>query len=95
MTEPKSGDHVIGPCECGFVHDVSEIMSCRARDRFRDDKTMTTEQCARELFDEFHDMAIRDHVSDEYLRQMCLGHSEQIARLRDQVEQWKKGEEVE
>ena len=65
-------------------------MSCRARDRFRDDQLMTTERCARELFDEFHEMASRDHVSDEYLRRMCLGHSEQIARLREQVAQWEK-----
>ena len=90
MIEPKSGEHVIGQCDCGFVHDVSEIMSCRARDRFRDDELMTTERCARELFNEFHDIAIRDHVSDEYLRQMCIGHSEQIARLRERLEQRKK-----
>ena len=90
MTAPKSGIHEIGPCECGFVHDVSEIMSCRARDRFRDDKTMTIERCAHELFDEFHEISIRDHVSDEYLRRMCLGHSEQIAELRKRMEPWKK-----
>ncbi|MGC2185302.1 MAG: hypothetical protein WA637_18690 [Terriglobales bacterium] len=88
--EPKSGEHVIGHCECGLVHDVSEIMICRARDRFRDDKTMTTERCARELFDEFHAMAIRDHVPDEHLRRMCLGHAQQMAELRVTVEQWKK-----
>lgn len=90
MIEPKSGQHVIGQCDCGFVHDVSEIMICRARDRFRDDRTMTTEKCARELFDEFHDIAIRDHVSNEYLRLMCIGHAEQIGRLRERLDQWKE-----
>ena len=83
MIEPQSGQHVIGQCDCGFFHDVSEIMSCRACDRFRDDKSMTTERCARELFDEFHEMAVRDHVSDEYLRQMCIGHAEQIPKIQE------------
>jgi len=90
MTAPKSGVYEIGLCQCGFVHDVSEIMSCRAGDRLRDDKTMTVENVPHELFAEFHEIAIRDHVSDKYLRRMCLGHSEQTARLRDRVEQCKK-----
>jgi hypothetical protein len=65
-------------------------MICRARDRFRDDHLMTTERCARELFDEFHDIAIRDHVGGEHLRRMCLEHSEQIAMLREEVAQSEK-----
>ena len=43
-----------------------------------------------ELFDEFHDIAIRDHVGGEHLRRMCLEHSEQIAMLREEVAQSEK-----
>lgn len=60
MIEPKSGQHAIGQCDCGFFHD----------------QLMTTE-CARELFDQFHEMAVRDRGNDEYLRQMCIGDAEQ------------------
>ena len=89
-TEPKSGVHEIGDCQCGFFNDVSEIMSCRARDGFRDDKAMTVERCAHELFEEFHEIAIRDRVSDEHLRKMCMGHSEQVAMIFMMVDKLEK-----
>jgi hypothetical protein len=66
------------------------MMANRARDRFRDDKTMTTERCAHELFEEFHAMAIRDHVPDEHLRKMCLGHAAQVAEVFALLDKWKK-----
>jgi len=34
------------------------------------------------LFDEFHELAQRDHVPDEYLRNMAMVHAAQIAELR-------------
>lgn len=38
----------------------------------------TTEEIAHTLFEDFHDIAKRDHVSDEYLRKMAMGHASQI-----------------
>jgi len=81
--------HQPGPCWCGDSHDVSEAMMCRARDLVRDNPTLSTEEVAHTLFDEFHELAQRDHVPDEYLRRMAMGHAAQITELRALVAKWK------
>jgi hypothetical protein len=68
-------------------------MSCRARDLMRDNPKLTTEEVAHTLFDEFHELAQRDHVPDEYLRNMAMGHAAQITELRAMVAKWKAEEE--
>ena len=81
--------HQPGPCSCDYFHDVSEAMSCRARDLMRDNPKLTTEEVSHTLFDEFHVLAERDHVSDEYLRNMAMGHAAQMTELRALVAKWK------
>jgi len=81
ITDVKNS-HQPGPCWCGYFHDVSEAMSCRARDLMRDNPKLTTEDVAHTLFDEFHELAKRDHVPDEHLRKMAMGHALQMAEIR-------------
>ena len=84
--------HQPGRCWCGYFHDVSEAMSCRARDLMRDNPKLTTEEVAHTLFDEFHELAKRDHVGDEYLHNMALGHAAQMTEVRALVTKWKAEE---
>lgn len=58
--------------------EIFNRMIARAHDRFRDDKTMTVERCANELFEEFREIT---HVSDENLRAMCLNRAGQVAYI--------------
>ena len=58
----------------------------------RDNPKLTAEDVAHMLFDEFHEMAKRDHVPDEYLRQMAMGHALQMAEIRAHVAKWKAEE---
>jgi hypothetical protein len=67
-------------------------MSCRARDLMHDNPKLTTEKISHTLFDEFHELAERDHVSDEYLRNMAIGHAAQITELRALLAKWKAEE---
>lgn len=58
----------------------------------RDNPKVTTEEVAHTLFDEFHELAQRDHVGDEHLRNMALGHAEQMTEICDLVAKWKAEE---
>ena len=87
--------HQPGTCWCGDLHDVSEAMICRARDLMRDDPTLTTEAVAHTLFEEFSELARRDHVSDEILHKMTMAHAEQMTRVRARVSKLRAEKEKE
>jgi hypothetical protein len=61
----------------------------RARDLMRDNPKITTEEVAHTLFEEFHELAKRDHVSDEFLHKMATGHALQMAELNALTAKWK------
>ena len=45
------------------------------------------------LFEEFHELAKRDHVSDEYLRKMTMEHAMLVARIRPELASRAESEE--
>jgi hypothetical protein len=64
--------HQPGLCWCGWEHTVSDAMINRARDLMCANPKSTTEEIAHTLFEDFHDLAKRDHVPEEYLRKMAM-----------------------
>lgn len=88
--------HQPGFCWCGWEHTVSDSMIHRARDLMRDDPTASTEAVAHTLFEEFSELAKRDHVSDETLHQVTMAHALQMTEVRALVAKWKAdGKETE
>lgn len=75
--------HQPGRCWCGLKHTVSESMISRGARLLN--LNITTEDVIRIMFEDYHYLAIRDHLPDSTLHLMITNHVLQMVEVRELV----------